>query len=69
MKQILIKFPEGITDEQAVELVTRVIRFGRISDNGTHYCCATTFQKERLIVYSSERTKYPTFTIMSYDKI
>lgn len=65
MKQILIKFDESISDEEALDYVKDVIQRGKISDNNKRYCYATTFN-DKVMIYVSERTKYPTFRICDY---
>lgn len=65
MIQILIKFDEGISDEEALDYVKYVIQRGKISDNNKRYCYATTFNDE-VMIYVSDKTKYPTFRICDY---
>lgn len=62
MKQILIKFPDDMTDEQAMQYVGTVIKQGKISKNNTLYCYVTEFQ-DRTCVSANDRSKWPTFRI------
>jgi hypothetical protein len=66
MKQILIKFDEGISDEEALQKVLDVVCIGKISNNGTTYCPVSTYDRDKTVVYCSERTKYPFFTIKDH---
>lgn len=63
MKQILIKFDEGISDEEALQKVLDVVCIGKISKNGTAYCSASVYDSDETEVHCSERTKYPTFWV------
>ena len=62
-RQILIKFDQGISDEEALQKVLDVVRIGRISKYGTAYCSAVVCNKDKTVVYCSERTKYPIFRV------
>ena len=62
MKQILIKFPDDMTDEQAMQYVGTVIKQGKISKNNTLYCYVTHFADETCVSVN-DRAKWPTFRI------
>lgn len=44
--EIRIKVEEGISDELAMVLVSKVVFSGKISANGDRYCYATKFEYE-----------------------
>lgn len=67
MKQVLIKFPDDITDETAINCVKAVIHQGKISKNRTLYCYVTEFS-DGIRVSTSNTAKYPTFTIWRKNK-
>ena len=67
MKQILIKYDESISDEEALDYVKDVIQQGKISDNNKRYCFATHIGE--VMVYVSDKTKYPTFKIFDYSAL
>lgn len=62
MKQILIKFPDDITDEQAMAYVSTVIKQGKISKNNTKYCYVTVFS-DGMRVSANDRSRYPSFVL------
>lgn len=62
MKQILIKFPDDMSDEAAMDYVHTVVRQGKISKNNTLYCYVTVFA-DNTAVSINERAKHPTFRI------
>lgn len=67
MKQILIKFDESISDEDALDYVKYVIQRGEDKCNNKRYCFAT--HVGEVMVYVSGRTKYPTFKIFDYSTL
>lgn len=62
MKQILIKFPDDMSDDDAMVYVHTVIRQGKISKNNTLYCYVTAFP-DKTCVSANDRSKWPTFRI------
>lgn len=44
MKKIIIKYPTEPDDISVLTLVQRVIKDGRISNNGKQYCYLTSFE-------------------------
>lgn len=66
MKQMLIKFDKGISDEDALQKALDIVCIGKISKNGTAYCPVSTYDRDKTVVYCSGRTKYPVFTIKDH---
>lgn len=63
MRQILIKFDDGISDEEALQKALDVVCIGRISKYGTAYCPATVYDRDKIAVYCPERTKHLVFKV------
>lgn len=59
MREIRIKYEEGISDHLAVQLVESVIRQGKISNEGKNYCFATSFtvNGNKYMVVTNDKTK------------
>lgn len=68
IRRIIIEVQEDCaTDEQAVQMVLNVIRYGRISKSkaGEQYCFATRFQQPPCMVFAIRRndTKSERFVV------
>lgn len=65
MREIRIKYEEGISDHLAVQLVESVIRQGKISNDGKNYCFATSFvvNGEEYMVVANDKTKSTMFYV------
>lgn len=65
MREIRIKYEEGISDHLAVQLVEYVIRQGKISNDGKNYCFATSFvvNGDEYMVVANDKTKSTMFYI------
>ena len=59
MKEIRIKYDDGISDELASLLIRSVINQGKISNNGKSYCYVTTFKVNgmKYDVVANDKTK------------
>lgn len=62
MKQILIKFPDDMSDMDALNYVRNVVKMGKVSKNNTLYCYWTQFV-DNTCVSVNDRAKHPTFRI------
>lgn len=65
MREIRIKYEEGISDHLAVQLALSVIRQGKISNDGKNYCFATSFvvNGDEYMVVANDKTKSTMFYI------
>ena len=65
MREIRIKYEEGISDHLAVQLVESVIRQGKISNEGKNYCFAKSFvvNGDEYMVVANDKTKSTMFYI------
>lgn len=65
MREIRIKYEEGISDHLAVQLVESVIRQGKISNDGRNYCFATSFVVNggEYMVVANDKTKSTMFYV------
>lgn len=65
MREIRIKYEEGISDHLAVQLVESVIRQGKISNDGKNYCFATSFvvDGDEYMVVANDKTKSTMFYV------
>lgn len=65
MREIRIKYEEGISDHLAVQLVESVIRQGKISNEGKNYCFATSFNVNgfEYMVVANDKTKSTMFYV------
>lgn len=65
MREIRIKYEEGISDHLAVQLVESVIRQGKISNDGKNYCFATSFtvNGDEYMVVANDKTKSTMFYV------
>lgn len=62
MKQLLIKFPDDMSDIDALNYVRTVVKMGKVSKNNTLYCYCTQFA-DNTCVSINDRAKWPTFRI------
>lgn len=61
MSRSIVNNETGLDDWHVFDLIRRVIEMGRISNNGTQYCYATTFNAEQAkYVVAASRTKVGT---------
>ena len=65
MREIRIKYEDGISDHLAIQLVESVIRQGKISNEGKSYCFATSFNVNgfEYMVVANDKTKSEMFYI------
>ena len=65
MKEIRIKYDDGISDELASQLVWSVINQGKISNEGKSYCFATVFKVNgtEFQVVANDKTKSTMFYV------
>lgn len=65
MREIRIKYEEGISDHLAVQLVESVIRQGKISNDGKNYCFATSFvvNGDEYMVVANDKTRSTMFYV------
>lgn len=65
MREIRIKYEEGISDHLAVQLAESVIRQGKISNDGKNYCFATSFvvNGDEYMVVANDKTKSTMFYV------
>lgn len=65
MREIRIKYEEGISDHLAIQLVESVIRQGKISNEGKSYCFATSFTVncDKYMVVANDKTKSTMFYV------
>lgn len=65
MREIRIKYEEGISDHLAVQLALSVIRQGKISNDGKNYCFATSFavNGDKYMVVANDKTKSTMFYV------
>lgn len=65
MSRVIIDIKDSISPSTALLLVERVIREGRISNNGKNYCYATSFQigEDNIIVAISPYRKSDCFVV------
>jgi len=70
MSRFIVNNDADINDWQVIDLVRRVVKAGRISDNGNIYCRATVFHtmpRGRVVVVA-DRTKAGTDTFTIYEE-
>lgn len=66
-EKLIIQVKGDISILDALEYAKEVIRLGKISNNNTQYCYATTFL-DNIVVYSDKNKKSHRLTVQKYRK-
>lgn len=69
MSKFIIENRANLSDADAIDLISRVIADGRISNNNKQYCYATSFESKRLgkiMVWTDLNKKSDRFVITKY---
>lgn len=65
MSKIIVHNLSGVRDDEALNLVARVVQNGRVSDQGRSYCYCTTFEDaaSKLAVYAKRNKSGDSFSV------
>ena len=65
MSKIIIDNRSNSSDKKALQLVSRVVDMGKISNNKTEYCLCTLFSHSKCAVYASKNKCSVRFLIIN----
>jgi len=68
VSKIIIYNESRFDDAFALDKVRSVITGGRISNNGTHYCYATTFKLSGVVVLSGKNRHSDVFWVRDHEQ-